>query len=269
MYIIENKIKTIMNLKKLLILILFFTPIISIAQTADFIINTPTLCEGDSIEFESISSPTPDNLHWFFGDASETWTRKTPKHRYLTSGNYTVKLEAIFGDVIVSKEMQITIEKKPALQISVVPNIKIINLGEKATLSVSNGFLDYLWSTGQTIASIEVYKQDYYWVKVYDNNNCSNSDTVFISVVQDDLFVTSNILTPNNDGYNDYLEISNLGKLGVTIQIYIYNIRNEQIYQNSDYQNDWDGNNYPAGSYFYLLKGTGRRDKTGTINILR
>ena len=257
-----------MNLKKLFILALFFIPIISMAQPdANFTINSSTLCEGDSVEFTNTSTDYT-NLHWFFGDGNDTWARETPKHKYSTPGNYTIKLVAISVAGEDFKEQQITIQPKPNVQISVDPNNKIINLGEKAILSVSNGFSDYLWSTGETLASIEVFKEDYYWVKIHDSNNCFNSDTTYITVIQEDLSVSSNILTPNSDGYNDYLEIKDIQKY-TSVKIYIYNIRNEQIYENSDYKNDWDGDNYPAGTYFFLLKTDGRRDKAGTINILR
>lgn len=258
-----------MNLKKLVTFALFILPLISVAQlpNAAFTINSATLCEGDSVEFTNTST-NYSNLHWFFGDGSDTWSRQTPKHKYSHNGAYTVKLVAISSLGKDSIEKQVVIAAKPLVEISVSPS-NVINLGEKATLSVSNGFSHYEWSTGEATASIDVFKESYYWVKIHDSNNCSNSDTVFIAVIQNDISVSSNILTPNVDGYNDFFEITDINNYNFPIEVYIYNIRNELIFESSDYQNDWNGGDYPAGAYFYLLKTQDRRDKTGTINILK
>lgn len=264
-----------MNLKKLFIFFLFIIPLISIAQPrASFDKSTSILCQGDDIELTNTSTFDVDdkivNLHWFFGDGSDTWSRENPVHRYDTVKTYTIKLIVISANGNRdSTTQQISIVEKTAVQISVEPNSNIINLGEKASLSVDNNFTDYLWSTNEVTSSIDVYKEAYYWVQVHDNNGCFNADTVFIAVIQEDMSVSSNILTPNNDGYNDYLEITDIEKYNFPIHLYIYNIRNELIYESSEYKGDWSGDNYPAGSYFYLLKTDDRRDKAGTINILR
>jgi len=258
-----------MNLKKLVTFALFIIPLISAAQLPDasFTINSATLCEGDSVEFSNTST-NYTNLHWFFGDGSDTWSRQIPKHKYSHDGTYIVKLVALSALGKDSIEKQVVIAAKPNVQIAVSPS-DVINLGEKATLSVSNGFTDYLWSTNETTAFIDVFKEGKYWVRIYDAKNCSNSDTVFIAVIQNDMSISSNILTPNVDGYNDFFEIKDIASYNFPIQVFIYNIRNELIYESSDYQNDWTGEEYPSGAYFYLLKTEDRRNKTGTINILK
>lgn len=255
--------------KKIFILSCLLCPLFLLAQpNADFSFNDATLCEGDSTQFTNASSDYT-NLHWFFGDGSDTWSREAPKHKYLSPGNYTVRLVAISdaGEDFIEKQISIT--PQPLVQIAVNPANGVINLGESASLTVSNGFADYLWSTGEISSSIDVFKEGYYWIKITDDAGCKNGDTTFISVIQEDLNVSSNILTPNSDGYNDYLEVKDLENYNFPVQLYIYNIRNEQIFHSSDYKNDWKGDDYPAGSYFYILKTQDRRNKTGTINILR
>jgi gliding motility-associated-like protein len=258
-----------MNLKKLLTLAFFLLPIYISAQrpNAAFTVNMNTLCEGDSAEFTN-NSTNYTNLHWFFGDGSDTWSREISKHKYESAGTFKVKLIAISPQGRDSTEQTVIIDPKPAVQIAVSPQ-SIISLGEKATLSVSNGFVEYLWSTGAKTASIEVFQQNYYWVRIVNVKGCSNSDTIFIAVIQQDMNISSNILTPNLDGYNDFLEVQNLSDFNFPVRLLIYNIRNELIYESSDYQNDWYGEDFPAGTYFYILKTDDRRDKAGTINILR
>jgi hypothetical protein len=54
--------------------------------------------------------------------------------------------------------------------------------GTNVTFEAGNGFSSYLWNTGATGASIEAGEYGEYWVEVTDANNCSNRDTVFLTI---------------------------------------------------------------------------------------
>jgi gliding motility-associated-like protein len=73
----------------------------------------------------------------------------------------------------------------------------------------------------------------------------------------------SDVITPNNDGFNDrwiILRPSNV-KVGVTI----FNRWGQVVYKTADYKNDWYGtgtngalgNLLPQGTYYYLVELTG------------
>ena len=73
----------------------------------------------------------------------------------------------------------------------------------------------------------------------------------------------SDVITPNNDGFNDkwiILRPSNV-KVGVTI----FNRWGQVVYKTADYKNDWFGtgtngvlgNQLPQGTYYYLVELTG------------
>ena len=47
-----------------------------------------------------------------------------------------------------------------------------------ATISLENSYTSYLWSTGETTASIEVSMPGYYWVDVTDENGCVASSEI-------------------------------------------------------------------------------------------
>jgi hypothetical protein len=74
-------------------------------------------------------------------------------------------------------------------------------------LSAGAGFISYLWSTGETSATINAGEPGEYWVEVTDANSCSNRDTVVLTM--DPLPVAPNItsgptsvdnfLTPSSD----------------------------------------------------------------------
>ena len=83
-----------------------------------------------------------------------------------------------------------------------------------------------------------------------------------------------NILTPNEDSKNDVLMIPCVSQYPNN-QICIFNRWGDQVYEMESYQNDWggqyDGNNLPAGTYFYVFKTSpdDQNAMTGYITILR
>jgi gliding motility-associated-like protein len=90
----------------------------------------------------------------------------------------------------------------------------------------------------------------------------------------------SDVLTPNNDRFNDtwiILRPSNV-KVGVTI----FNRWGQLVYKTADYRNDWDGrstngfsgNMLPAGTYFYVVELSGgiysaKEVRKGYLTLIR
>lgn len=81
-----------------------------------------------------------------------------------------------------------------------------------------------------------------------------------------DIFI-ADVLTPNNDGFNDrwYIVFPSTKQLSVTV----YNRWGQEVYKNGNYKNEWDGRgtgnflgkDLPNGTYFYLVEIA---DRTGT-----
>ncbi|MCL9810093.1 gliding motility-associated C-terminal domain-containing protein, partial [Flavobacterium luminosum] len=71
----------------------------------------------------------------------------------------------------------------------------------------------------------------------------------------------SKVVTPGGDGYNDTFSITGLETCGFTYDVKIFNRWGALLYQNANYQNDWNGvadqaissNNLPAGTYYYVV----------------
>jgi gliding motility-associated-like protein len=70
----------------------------------------------------------------------------------------------------------------------------------------------------------------------------------------------SKVLTPNNDGFNDYFKITGLEGCSFTFGIKIFNRWGKIVYQSDNYQNDWngkfDGSGIQIGSNMALSRGT-------------
>jgi gliding motility-associated-like protein len=80
--------------------------------------------------------------------------------------------------------------------------------------------------------------------------------------------------TPNGDGINDLLVITALSNY-TTVKLTIFNRYGNEVYQNDQYQNDWNGTNskngmeLPDGTYFYVLELDGGENLNGYIHINR
>jgi len=233
-------------------------------------------CLGDSTHFNDISSITGGiivNRKWNFGDGSETWSLTSPLHRFANTGSYTITL-TIFADDGATNVFSSIIEIKalPEPKISATPD-SVITAGETTVLALDQNYSEYLWSNDATTPSIEVIKNELFWVKIKDSNGCIGSDSIQIVVVSEENPISplNNIVTPNNDGINDFFEIKNINNPDIypyPFKVVIYNIWGNKIYETSQYQNEWNGLDNDAGTYYYLIQTANKKDKKGSINVL-
>ena len=79
-----------------------------------------------------------------------------------------------------------------------------------------------------------------------------------------------NIITPNGDGYNDKFFIDGL-KYYPNSELAIFNRWGKKVFETSNYQNDWDGDNRSDGVYYYVLRIQDGEESefSGTITIMR
>ena len=137
-------------------------------------------------------------------------------------------------------------------------------------------------------------------LKVYNPQGCDTSyyKTVKVNPVK---LKIPNVFTPNGDGINDYfiitldggsdmpgesknrdgddggssLEYENyepLNRYYESSELTVFNRWGRIVFHSKDYQNDWDGDDLPDATYFYVLKCKGlKNDATyqGSVMILK
>ncbi|MFQ5335328.1 MAG: gliding motility-associated C-terminal domain-containing protein, partial [Flavobacteriales bacterium] len=141
-------------------------------------------------------------------------------------------------------------------------------------ISGGTGDFTYTWSGDGDIqngtsssATVIPPNEGTYTLEVEDN--CGNKGIGEIEVQFDDCEITiPNVFTPNGDGLNEYFYIVNLDKHPQS-KLVIYNRWGEKIYESTDYQNDWDGDNHPDGTYYWILNMLDGSDDHGYITIIR
>ena len=131
----------------------------------------------------------------------------------------------------------------------------------------ASGGIQYIWEENQRfpLSSLDIPNpivapedNTAYTVEIIGENGCRLVDTVMVLVAEDPSIniVAVNIITPNGDGKNDFLEFDNLEKFPRNT-LKVYNRWGNKVYEQVGYQNDWDGTYngkpLPAGSYYYVL----------------
>ncbi len=114
-----------------------------------------------------------------------------------------------------------------------------------------------------------------YWVEVENMDGCKDTASVLVDVREDvnQIIFIPNVLTPNNDGFNDTWFIKNI-QLFPKNGVKIVNRWGDIVFQTSNYQNNWDGGyaggNLPAGTYYYILDVGGQWGiLKGDVTIIR
>lgn len=107
-------------------------------------------------------------------------------------------------------------------------------------------------TAGQTSNTFSDLPPGTYDILVTDANGCIDyiSVTLDTSDANEEIFI-SNVFNPgSNVQANTIFTVKGMTSPNVVI----YNRWGRKIYENSSYQNDWDGDNYKDGVYYYVVK---------------
>jgi gliding motility-associated-like protein len=96
-------------------------------------------------------------------------------------------------------------------------------------------------------------------VQIYDG--CGNEIDALVEIYEQCRVVAPNVITPNNDGINDFFVLKNLEDYD-RLELQVFNRWGNLIYESDDYQNDWNGLNLNSeqiteGVYFYTATPIG------------
>ncbi len=96
--------------------------------------------------------------------------------------------------------------------------------------------------------------------------------TDFVTLKVNNLIIPT-LITPNQDGANDYFVLRGIQTLGRT-QLTVFDRRGLKVYENENYENDWDGVDYnsnplPDDTYFYVVRSQNGVSLSGYIVVRR
>jgi len=103
-----------------------------------------------------------------------------------------------------------------------------------------------------TSASLNVNAIGTYSVTVTDAQGCSGDDNILVVPGICDV-TPPNIITPDGDAKNEFFVVPGLLEYA-TRKLTVYNRWGNEVYSADPYNNDWNGGDLGAGTYFYTLE---------------
>lgn len=259
-----------------------FIAYVSLQPHARFIYNTDQGCDSLLVSFKNLS----DSMIWYswdFGDGTSPSNELHPQHTYYSPGIYTVKL-------IVKAEGGCTDTATTLVPVTVIGGPKAYFVSDPADTvpvylpnpvqfmdSSSGSIVSWYWNLGDGNYSMErnplvIFEKNgllRVTLTVTDSFGCSSSFSRIYEVIAPTALVP-NVFTPNNDGINDYFQL--IDQTPDFKNIRIYDRRGVLIFKSSDISFKWDGtdqngNQLPAGTYFYIVQ-IGEKIMKGSVTIL-
>lgn len=252
------------------------TIVVETAPVFQVTTNTNEGCKPLPVTFTA-ANLSAYTVAWNFGDSNNFISGGSNyTHTYTNNGVYTVIISAtsqqgcIFSDTLTNL---ITVYDSPnALfvynpQSPIKPN-ETIQFTDQSTGADNWNWTFETGAISQTQNPVYTYTQSgIYTVLLEVNNSFGCSDTFSLEVIIRNELKVPNVFSPNSDGKNDLFFIEGLYGSGNTLKI--YNRWGILIYQSDDYKNNWNGENHPDGTYYFILKPIDKEEVKGTVNIMR
>ena len=203
-----------------------------------------------------------------------TWT--TPGWKYVTfSANWPPGCQVIIQDSIQISSLSANVDAGPD---------QTIASGSSTALTATGGS-EYFWYSdlparysGRFEPTIFVQPErdtTTFYVVVKDELGCEGIDSVRVyllpEIIEDPL--VQNFISPNGDGRNDRLDLSNVLE-EKNAQLIVLNRWGKMVFESSPYANDWRGQDLsgadlPDGTYYILLKGEEEFIYKGSVTLIR
>ncbi|MFM2361529.1 MAG: hypothetical protein RLZZ316_431 [Bacteroidota bacterium] len=242
--------------------------------------NNDTLaCAGAPVQMLATSAAT--NYSWSPATGLSNATISNPVARVNNNTVYTVT--ASLNGCVKTKVVTINVKPSPSVEAG---SDKTIVTGDQVILEGSSSAatpVSIEWTPASSLSLANTFSPvarpnatTIYTLTVKDLNNCTATDNVTVTVVPNCIKVM-NAFTPNGDGVNERWVVTTGGLCATQIKAVVFNRYGNIVYENTNYQNNWDGTykGKPVadGTYYYtvtyrLLNG---RDviMKGDVTILR
>ena len=212
--------------------------------------------------------------------ASYVWSNNTTTPvTTVGSGNYTVTVVDTNG--CTGTSVSVTVNANPVPQAAFIATPPTAFVGDTVTFTdqstVSSGSItSWAWDFGDgnnSTASNPTHSYatpGTYNVCLYVATSTPCYDTICNEyVVLPFTIIAPNIITPNGDGKNDNLVFFNL-EFYPNARLTVYNRWGGKVYENTNYQNNWDGGNMVDGVYYYVVEAPDLQEPaTGFFHIIR
>lgn len=249
-----------------------------------FSIHPDRLCAGESIYIATPHDSTISSLNWKFGDGtamSYDRVESDIQHAYKDTGSMSIHLHAQFR-ACPDTSFTDSITVYPFPKVDLGGDSSICLHGAPVYLkNVHEAPLNphhYLWSTGDTTASLKVVHPGVYTLSVTTEPiGCTTTES--IAITKDCYIDVPNAFTPNGDGHNDYFFPRQLLSESISrFRMQVFNRWGQVVFETTNLDGrGWDGRfndkTQPMGVYVYRIEvgfTNGREEQyEGNVTLVR
>ncbi len=209
-----------------------------VSFSATVMANSTAICSGTTA---TLTASNANTYTWSTGaDTSTILVSPVSTSSYTITGTN--------GSCVSQVVSTISVATSPTVSINGTDNICI---GQTSTLT-ANGANAYIWNTGDTAVSIVLTPTvATSYTVIGSTGTCSNQAVVTLSVNTSFDFIMPNIVTPNNDGINDFIDFSKYQF--TSLQLDIYNRWGAKVYESTNPTCIWKPTEND-GTYFYTVQ---------------
>lgn len=133
----------------------------------------------------------------------------------------------------------------------------------------AKGFVSYQWQDNSTNSNFAVTEPGIYSVFVIDEYGNESKDTIRVSACEIPEVVIPNVITPNDDAYNDFFQITGIDAT-LNNSLTVYNRWAQVVYHENSYQSNWDAPLLTSGIYFYhFYKAATNKEYNGSLHVVK
>ena len=236
--------------------------------------NQTVPCPGTSVTLNASVTGANPNISWSNGGSGPSIV-VNPQ----STTSYTASVIDSCGNAVGST-VTVTVPVNPPVSI-IPPSDQLVCRGGviNVTATPSGGAGNYTIGYSGTgvvnntdangVTEIEPSSSGTFTVTATDQCGVSGTNTFEVTVELCSVTVP-NVFTPNNDGLNDVWYIKDIERFpGNRVQV--YNRWGKMVFEATDYDNRWDGENLSEGQYFYVidLNNDNNEPETGSFSLLR
>ncbi len=237
------------------------------------------ICEGDFAEL-TLSGAVGNSILWQSSTDMVTWTPFATTQTVLTvSPTTTTYYQATVQNLNCPSDQSnnVTVVVFPLPAVDAGLDVQMLE-GDTIQLN-GTGVFAGIWTPPYNMSDQNLPDPlcwptvtTTYTYTVISTDGCVNADDVMVTVepLAIPFFDIKNVITANNDGYNDVWIIEGIEDYPFT-EVAVFNIYGVEVYSSRDYQNDWagtaKGKQLPDGTYYYRVLIDGEEWK-GNLTIL-
>ncbi len=203
----------------------------------------------------------------------------------LAANNYSL---TIVDQLACTWDTILVLNEPSPIEVNIIAENEELVTGQTGTFTFdssipSEDIADIIWTPAELIdcdncetISTAFTNNTILAVQVIDINGCEGMATLSVNV---ELAAVPNAITPNGDGMNDFFIVPIIEQEPDAFpnsELTIFNRWGDILFEESPYNNDWDGRNnagilIPEGTYYYVLRLDTREGEIikGDITILR